>query len=226
MTPLRPAWLALLVLALAALRLRSSTDVPRRLPGRSPRRPPRPATPPRRAPTGPGRARARPPACRDSGHRARPRTRSTLEKVKFDEFLKRIAANKKAKYTIVDAWATWCGPCKENFPHLVEMHKKYGDKGLAVVSLSFDDPADAKAVDDARAFLAREEGRPSPTSCSTRTEGVGFEKLDINAIPAVFLYRPRRQGSQAVHDGRPEQSVHLRRSREDRRRPARRQVAD
>src|SRR4051794_6780667 len=71
-----------------------------------------------------------------------------LEAVKWDEFLKRMA-NKDAKYTLVDAWASWCAPCKENFPHLVEMHKKYAGKGLAVVSLSFDDPALPKQVDDA-----------------------------------------------------------------------------
>jgi len=112
-----------------------------------------------------------------------------LEKVNFDEFLSRIAADKTAKYTMVDAWATWCGPCKENFPHVVEMHKKYGDKGLAVVSLSFDDPAVAKQVSDARQFLA-EKKAVFTNFLLDEEQGVGFEKLDINSIPAVFLYGP------------------------------------
>lgn len=112
-----------------------------------------------------------------------------LEKVNFDEFLSRIAADKAAKYTMVDAWATWCGPCKENFPHVVEMHKKYGDKGLAVVSLSFDDPAVAKQVSDARQFLA-EKKAVFTNFLLDEEQGVGFEKLDINSIPAVFLYGP------------------------------------
>src|SRR5262245_2280057 len=66
--------------------------------------------------------------------------------VKYDEFRSRIASNgaKGAKFTLVDAWATTCGPCKENFPHLVEMHRKYAKLGLAVVSLTLDDPTDAK----------------------------------------------------------------------------------
>ena len=95
----------------------------------------------------------------------------TLVPVKYDDFLARIAANKKAKFTIVDAWATWCGPCKENFPHLVEMHKKYADKGLAVVSLSLDDPDQPKKVAEATGVPQGEEGRPSPTSSSTRDRG-------------------------------------------------------
>ena len=96
----------------------------------------------------------------------------------------------KPKYTIVDAWATWCGPCKENFPHVVEMHQKYADKGLAVVSLSFDDPdEDQAAVDDAKAFL-REKKATFTNYLLDEESGVGFEKFDINSIPAVFLYGP------------------------------------
>ena len=95
-----------------------------------------------------------------------------LEKVNFDEFLARIAADKTAKYTMVDAWATWCGPCKENFPHVVEMHQKYGGKGLAVVSLSFDDPAVPSR--SATPGSSSPRRRPtSPTSCSTRSRASG-----------------------------------------------------
>ncbi|HEY2159029.1 MAG TPA: TlpA disulfide reductase family protein, partial [Isosphaeraceae bacterium] len=63
-----------------------------------------------------------------------------LVKVPYNDFIAKIAANKGPKLTMVDLWATWCVPCKENFPHVVEMHKKYADKGLAVVSLCLDDP--------------------------------------------------------------------------------------
>jgi thiol-disulfide isomerase/thioredoxin len=114
----------------------------------------------------------------------------TLEKVTYDAFLKQIAANpKKPKFTLVDAWATWCGPCKENFPHVVEMHRKYADKGLAVASISFDDPANAKQVEDAKAFL-REQKATCTNFLLDEAEGVGFEKFGVNGIPAVFLYGP------------------------------------
>jgi thiol-disulfide isomerase/thioredoxin len=114
----------------------------------------------------------------------------TLDKVTYDAFLKRMAENPaKARYTIVDAWATWCGPCKENFPHVVQMHEKYGDKGLAVASLSFDDPAESQQVEDARTFL-REKKASFTNFLLDEEPGVGFEKFQVNAIPAVFIYGP------------------------------------
>src|SRR5437870_6090671 len=74
-----------------------------------------------------------------------------LERLTWSQFQQRLA-NPRVKYTIVDAWSTTCGPCKENFPHVVEMHRKYGPKGLAVVSLALDDPTDKAAVAEAEKF--------------------------------------------------------------------------
>jgi thiol-disulfide isomerase/thioredoxin len=113
-----------------------------------------------------------------------------LKSLTWAEFQKHLASPPDgAKFTIVDAWATTCGPCKENFPHLVEMHAKYAAKGLAVVSLSLDDIEDSKALADAEKFLR--EKRATFTNVLLNEEfGAGFEKLDISAIPAVFLYGP------------------------------------
>ncbi|WP_165063556.1 TlpA family protein disulfide reductase [Paludisphaera rhizosphaerae] len=113
----------------------------------------------------------------------------TLRQLTWADFQKHLASTKDAKFTIVDAWATTCGPCKQNFPHLVEMYHKYGDKGLAVVSLSLDDYEDSKAVADAEKFLR--EKKATFTNVLLKEEfGVGFDKLNISAIPAVFLYGP------------------------------------
>jgi thiol-disulfide isomerase/thioredoxin len=112
-----------------------------------------------------------------------------LEALKWPQFLDRIASNKQAKFTVVDAWATTCGPCKENFPHLVEMDRKYRDKGLAVISLSLDDNSDKKALVEAEKFL-REKKAKFTNILLDEEFGVGFEKLNIGAIPAVFLYGP------------------------------------
>ncbi len=113
-----------------------------------------------------------------------------LEGVTFEALKARIAANPtKAKYTLVDAWATFCPPCKENFPHLVEMQKKFGDKGLAVISVALDDSKNEKGLKEALAFL-KEKGATFPNYYILGENSAGFDGFDISAIPAVFLYGP------------------------------------
>jgi len=109
-----------------------------------------------------------------------------LERLTWSQFQHRLA-NRQVKYTIVDAWSTTCGPCKENFPHIVAMHRKYGSKGLAVISLSLDDPTDKAAVAEAERFL-KEKNALFSNVLLDENFGEGFEKLNINAIPAVFIF--------------------------------------
>jgi thiol-disulfide isomerase/thioredoxin len=51
----------------------------------------------------------------------------------------------KDKVVVVDLWATWCGPCRMEIPHLVELQNEYGGKGVEVIGLTTEDPAEAEA---------------------------------------------------------------------------------
>jgi thiol-disulfide isomerase/thioredoxin len=112
-----------------------------------------------------------------------------LVPVKWKGYLEQVASHKKAKLIVVDAWATWCGPCMENFPHLVEMHHKYADKGLVAISLSLDEADKPKKVAEATAFL-KSQNAVFTNLLLDETNDYSFEKFDITAIPAVFLYGP------------------------------------
>lgn len=48
-------------------------------------------------------------------------------------------ADLKGKVVLVNFWATWCDPCREEIPWLIEMQAKYGSRGFTVVGVAMDD---------------------------------------------------------------------------------------
>jgi thiol-disulfide isomerase/thioredoxin len=57
-----------------------------------------------------------------------------------------------APVVLVHLWATWCPPCREEFPLVVELQRKYRDRGLKVLLVSADTATNLEAVQE---FLAR-----------------------------------------------------------------------
>jgi len=45
----------------------------------------------------------------------------------------------RGKVVLLDFWATWCDPCRDEIPHFVDLQNKYGGQGLQIIGVSMDD---------------------------------------------------------------------------------------
>ncbi|GAC1419622.1 MAG: hypothetical protein NVSMB62_12540 [Acidobacteriaceae bacterium] len=62
-------------------------------------------------------------------------------------------AGHRGQVILINYWATWCGPCKDELPTLAQVSREYTPKGVAMIGISMDAGADASAK--VRQFAAR-----------------------------------------------------------------------
>ena len=84
---------------------------------------------------------------------------------------------------VLDFYATWCQPCREETPHLVELHKRYSAAGLNIIGLNVGGETDAEKVP---AFIS-EFQIPYALGFPDR-EMANFYLSDNNGIPQAFVF--------------------------------------
>ena len=82
---------------------------------------------------------------------ARPAASEPVKLVKPEQYRARVVAAKKGRVVLVNFWATWCDPCREEMPALVSAAKGFSSKDLAVALVSTDS---LKKTPDVQKFLA------------------------------------------------------------------------
>ena len=85
----------------------------------------------------------------------------------------------KGKTVLVSFWATWCEPCREEMPLLVELYKKYKDRGLEIVAVSSDLPEDRSKVVE----FAKQYNLAFPVALDSGA----VQTYGVNAYPTAYF---------------------------------------
>lgn len=112
---------------------------------------------------------------------------SNLESFNLDVH-KGVLEQGSGKVILINFWATWCAPCREEMPHLAELQKKLGDKGFMLVTVSADEQEDAAS---ALAFLQKYDVPGRAYLKSVDDDDAFIDAIDSKwsgALPALFLY--------------------------------------
>lgn len=95
--------------------------------------------------------------------------------------------NLQGKVVLVDFWADYCQPCKQKFPDVVALHRKYASQGFTVVSVSVDDVANSETRENVKAYLQQQRATCRNLLLAEKPE-VWVPKLHMDSIPAMILF--------------------------------------
>lgn len=101
--------------------------------------------------------------------------------------LREVVRARGARVVLLNVWATWCVPCREEFPDLLRVRREYRERGLRLVLVSAD--IDSQ-VPEARRFLT-EQGVDFLTYLKQGADMPFIDSLDAGwsgALPATVLY--------------------------------------
>jgi len=93
-------------------------------------------------------------------------------------------ADRKGKVLLLNMWATWCGPCREEMPELVKLQDKYRDQGFEIIGLNTNDGDTPEMIKD----FAKEQKLNYTLTLAPTAMQVDIVKLTKNeGIPQSLL---------------------------------------
>ena len=109
-----------------------------------------------------------------------------------EEGWQQILARQRGRVVLVNFWATWCEPCREEYPALVRLHNTYRAQGFSLVAVSMDEPESVAAIER---FLKSQGAQFGSYRHNFRDFGKFIDTINPRwggGIPASFLFD--RQG--------------------------------
>jgi thiol-disulfide isomerase/thioredoxin len=98
----------------------------------------------------------------------------------------------EAKPLLVNFWATWCGPCREEFPDLVKLNAKMQNKGVDFITVSLDDVEDIKTK--VPEFLNSMHAQMPAYLLNTAEQEDAIKAIDTDwggSLPGTFLFNKK-----------------------------------
>jgi thiol-disulfide isomerase/thioredoxin len=86
--------------------------------------------------------------------------------------------------TVVEFWATWCGPCRVSIPHLTALQKKLKDQGVRMVGISDEEPAKVKPFVEK---MGATMGYAVACDDNRQTYSGYMDAFGYNSIPTAFI---------------------------------------
>ena len=105
----------------------------------------------------------------------------------------------KGKVVVVDFWATWCGPCRQEIPGYADLQRKYGKDGLVVIGVSIDEAGPSVVEEFVKKFNVNYQVVMSDDAVQAAFGG-------MDAIPTTFLIdragqvRDRKVGAEPTEE--------------------------
>lgn len=93
---------------------------------------------------------------------------------------------KSARVTLVNFWAVWCFPCREEMPQITRLMEKYGKQGLKAYGIALDSGSPA----DVKEFLEGHKELKVSYPILLGEDDTAFQFGDIMAVPTTFLVDP------------------------------------